>query len=65
VAAFVGLVVIDEVVICPLGPAARGLVVLARKDAHGRRDPDVGGVVQAELIFPVQAGAETAVFVSQ
>jgi hypothetical protein len=35
VTAFVNLVVIDKVVIGPLGPAPRGFIVLAGKDAHG------------------------------
>jgi tetratricopeptide (TPR) repeat protein len=56
VAACGGLVVVDEVVVGLLCPAARGLVVLAGEGGHGGRDPDVGGVVQAGLVFPVQAG---------
>lgn len=55
-AAFIGLVEVDEVVIRLLCRAGRGLVVLAGKGAHGRRGKDVGGVVEAERIFPVQAG---------
>ena len=35
-------VVIDELVICPLGPASRRFIVLAGKDAHRRRDGNVG-----------------------
>src|SRR5215469_11321641 len=54
-AGLAGLLVVDEVVVGPLGPAARGLVVLAGKSGHGGRDPDVGGVVQAGFAFPVQA----------
>ena len=54
-AAFVGPVVIHEVVVSPLGPAPRGLVALAGKGTHGSRDRDVGVVVKAQLIFPVQA----------
>jgi hypothetical protein len=56
VAACGGFVVVDEVVVRLLCPAALSLVVLARKGAHGGRDGDVGGVVQADLVFPVQAG---------
>ena len=41
VAALAGLVEVDEVVIRALGPAARGLIDLAGKDAHGSRDGDV------------------------
>src|SRR5271170_5728480 len=55
VAALVGLVVIDEVVIGPLGPDPRGLITLAGKGAHGRRDGNTDGVVEGELILPVQA----------
>ncbi len=36
VSAFVELVEIEELVIRPLCPAARGLIVLTRKDAHGQ-----------------------------
>ena len=38
VPAIVNLVVIDEFVICSLCTTPRGLIVLARKDAHGGRD---------------------------
>src|SRR5580693_3661983 len=55
VSAFVELVEIDELVIGPLCPAARGLIVLTRKDAHGGRDGDVSGVVKAEVQFPIEA----------
>ena len=47
-------VVINELVIGPLRPTARGLVTLAREDAHGCRDGDVGGVVEVEFIFPIE-----------
>src|ERR1700754_3440488 len=40
VAAFVDLVVVDEIRIGPLGPAPRRLVQLARKDGHRGRDGD-------------------------
>src|SRR5271170_501888 len=56
VAAPVGLVVVDEVVIGPLGPAPRGLVALAGKGADGRRDRHIDRVVEGDLVFPVQAG---------
>src|SRR5215218_1512271 len=39
----VELVVMDEVGIRPLGPAARGLILLVRKDAYRNRDGDVLG----------------------
>ena len=55
VPAFVNLVVIDEVVIRPLCPTPRGLIVLARKHAHGSRDGDVGGIVKVEVKFPIEA----------
>ena len=44
VPAFVDLVVVDELVIRPLCPTPRRLIVLAGKDAHGSRNGDVGGV---------------------
>jgi hypothetical protein len=65
VPAFADLVEVDEVVIRTLCPGPWGLVVLAEKDADGSRDGDVGVVVEAELIFPVEAADETAVLVSQ
>src|SRR5262245_45314549 len=43
VPAFVDLVVIDEFLLRSLGPTSQGLIVLARKHAHGSRDGDVGG----------------------
>jgi len=36
-------------------PSSEGLVVLAGKDANGGRDRDVGGVVEVELVFPIEA----------
>jgi hypothetical protein len=53
--AFLDLVVIDQLVIRALRPAPRGLIVLAGKHAHGSRDGDVSGVVNAELVFPIEA----------
>ena len=53
--ASVHLVIVDEFVIRPLCPAARGLVVFTRKDAHGGRDGDVSCVVKAEVQFPIEA----------
>src|SRR5262249_45890136 len=53
-AALVGLVVVDEVGVGPLGPAARRLILLAREDARGHRDGDALGVEEATLVFPVQ-----------
>src|SRR5258706_3787183 len=47
-------VVIYEVGICALGPAARGLILLARKDAHGHRNGDALGVEKATPIFPIE-----------
>ena len=41
--AFLGLVEVDELVIGAFRPTPRRLIVLARKDAHGSRDGDVGG----------------------
>jgi len=45
---FVDLVVVDEVVIRPLCPLARCLVVLAGKDADGSWDEDVSVVVKTK-----------------
>ena len=54
VAALVELVVVDELGIRPLRPTPRGLILLARKDAHGHRDGDALGVEKAALVFPVE-----------
>src|SRR5262244_147636 len=54
VAAPVDLVVVDEVGVGPLGPAARRLILLAGEDARGHRDGHALGVEEAELVFPVQ-----------
>src|ERR1700722_18750655 len=56
VAALFGRVEIDELVIGLLRPTARRLIAFARKDRHGGRDGDVGGVVKVDLIFPIEAG---------
>ena len=55
-AAFVELVVVDELGIRPLRPAPRGLIELVGKDAHGNRDGDVLGAKKRELVLPVEAG---------
>ena len=60
VAAFVDLVVMDELVIGPLGPTPRGLILLARKDAHGSRDGVVLGIEIAELVFPIDTSPGNA-----
>jgi hypothetical protein len=65
VAALAGLVVVDEVVVCALGPAARGLIALAGEGADGRRDENADGVVQADLVSQYSRAAKIAVFVSQ
>ena len=65
VAALVGLVVIDEVVIGPLGPAPRGLIALAGEGAYGGRDGYIDGVVETELVSQYRRAAEIAVLVSQ
>src|SRR3984957_5749643 len=49
------LVEVNELRIRPLGPATWGLIILAGKRAHGRRDGDVGGVVEAEVKLPIEA----------
>ena len=53
-AALVQLVVVNEVVIRPLGPASRRLVALVGKDADGGRDGDVDGAESGDLVLPVQ-----------
>ena len=53
--AFVELVEIDELVIRPLRPTSRGLIVLAGKDTYGSRNRDVGGIVEVEMVFPIKA----------
>ena len=53
--ALVDLVVINEPVIRPLRPTPGGLIVLARKNAHGSRDGDVGGIVEVDMTFPIEA----------
>src|SRR5580700_5247903 len=50
----VELVVVNEVVVGPLGPAPRGLIELAREDAHASGDGDVLGVEEAEFVVPVE-----------
>src|SRR5499427_7336419 len=53
VAALVDLVVVDEVGVGPLGPAARRLVLLAREDARGHRDGHALDVEETTLVLPV------------
>src|SRR5258708_37655086 len=60
VAAFVDLVVVDEVGVRLLSPAARGLIDLARKDAHASRDCDFLCVEEAERVVPVQTTRRNA-----
>src|SRR5215218_6077439 len=54
VAALVDLVEVDQVGVGLLCPAARGLILLAGKDAHGYRNGDALGVEEATTIFPIQ-----------
>src|SRR5215213_1161309 len=54
VATLLDLVEVDQVGVGFLGPAARGLILLAGKDAHGHRDGDALGVEEATLIFPIE-----------
>src|SRR4051795_5271705 len=56
VATLVDLVVVDEVGICPLRPAPRGLVLLAREHADGDRDGHAFDVEEAAPVFPVEPG---------
>ena len=52
--ASVYLVVVDELVIRPLRPTTRGLIVLAGKDTHRSRDGDIGRVIKIEVKFPIE-----------
>src|SRR5687768_12521742 len=54
VAAFVELVVVDELRVCPLRPAPRCLVLLAGEHAHGHGNGDALGVEETALVLPVQ-----------
>src|SRR5215217_6344855 len=45
---------VDQVGVGLLGPAPRGLVLLAGKDGHGNRDGDALGVEKATPIFPIE-----------
>ena len=58
VAALVELVVVDQFGIRPLRPAPRGWIELVREDAHGNRDGDALGVEEAQLVLPIETGAE-------
>ena len=46
----------DEFRIRSLRPTPRGLILLARKDAHGYRNGDALGVEEAALVLPVETG---------
>src|ERR1700741_3048341 len=48
-------VVVNEVVIGALGPATRRLIVLARKDADGGGDGNIGGGEEVEMGLPIKA----------
>src|ERR687894_1786916 len=50
----VDLVEVDEVGVGLLGPAPRGLICLAGKDARGHRNGDALGVPEATLVLPVE-----------
>ena len=54
VAALVELVVVDELGVCPLGPAPRRLILFAREYAHGNRDGDAFGIEKAAFVLPVE-----------
>ena len=47
-------VVMDQLRVGPLRPAARRLILLAREDGHRDRDLDALGVEEAALILPVE-----------
>jgi hypothetical protein len=65
VAAFVELVVVDEVGVRLLHPTLRRLVELVRKRARRNRDLDALRREEAELSLPVETGRGNPVFVSQ
>ena len=54
VAAFVDLVVVDELGIRPLRPALRGRIQLVGEDGHADRDLDALGVEEGQLALPVE-----------
>src|ERR1700683_5375281 len=60
VSALVELVVVDQLGIGPLGPAARSLVELVGERAHGNRDRDAFNTKKVERtgleLFPVETG---------
>src|SRR5260370_9880203 len=54
VAAFVDLVVMDELGVSPFYPTPRSCIDLIREDAHGNRDGDVLRGKEGLLVFPIQ-----------
>src|SRR5688572_10927208 len=46
----------NELRVRALGPAPRGLILLAGKDGHRYRNLDALGVEKAALVFPIEAG---------
>ena len=56
VPALVDLVEVDEVGVGLLGPAPRGVVLLAGEHAHGHRNGNALGVEEAALVLPVETG---------
>src|SRR5690348_12337242 len=52
-AALVDLVEIDQVVITPLGPAARRLIDLAREDRDRGGQRDIDGIEVVRVVFPI------------
>jgi hypothetical protein len=50
----VEFVVVDEFGIRALGPTPGGLILLARKNAHGHRNGDALGVEKATLVLPIE-----------
>ena len=57
VAAFLHLVVMDQLGKRPLRPAPRGWIEFVREDAHGNRDGDAFGVEIPEFVLPIETGA--------
>lgn len=58
VSARVSPVAVDQIVVCPLCPTSRSLIVLTRKDTHRRRDGDLRCGSMVDMILPVEPGHE-------
>ena len=63
--ALVELVVVNELGIGALGPAARSLILLAGKNTHRHRNLNALGIEEPALYSQYRRDADTPVFVSQ